>query len=155
MPNLEAEWMFTDRWSLALEWQGAWYTKKSPRKVYRLTTVTPEVRFWALDRGRWHGMYVGVFGAWGMYDLDFGKKGHEGEGWMAGASVGYMWPISKHLSLDAGIGLGFMRARDKVYEPRDGHFLYQMTKNINYFGPLRAKLSLVWRIPSIKNQTVK
>ena len=74
---------------------------------------------------------------------------------MAGISAGYMWPISKHLSLDAGIGVGYMIARDKVYEPHDGHFLYQMTKNINYFGPLRAKLSLVWRIPSFKKQTVK
>lgn len=155
MPNLEVEWMFVDRWSLALEGQGAWYAKNEPHKVYRLATLTPEIRFWALDRGRWHGMYVGLFGGAGLYDLSNGKKGHEGEGWMAGVSAGYMWPISKHLSLDAGIGVGYMHARDKVYEPRDGHFLYQMTKNVNYFGPLRAKLSLVWRIPSYKKQTVK
>ncbi|MDE5800950.1 MAG: DUF3575 domain-containing protein, partial [Paramuribaculum sp.] len=148
MPNIEAEWKFTDRWSVALESQGAWWSKSSPRKVYRLATVTPEVRFWAINHSRWHGMYVGAFGGWGLYDLhrSMTKKGHEGEGVMAGLSVGYMWPIGKHLSLDAGVGVGYMRIRDKVYRPAGGHFLYQFTKDIN-FGPLRLKLSLVWRIP--------
>ena len=147
MPNLEIEWKFADRWSVALEGQRAWYSKENPHKVYRLATVIPEVRFWPIERTRWNGMYVGAFGGTGLYDLSNGGTGHEGEGWMVGVSAGYMWPISNHLSLDAGIGLGFLRAEDKEYKPLDGHFLYQLTKNINYFGPLRLKLSLVWRIP--------
>lgn len=156
MPNLEIEWMFAKRWSVALEGQRAWYGRENPHKVYRVGTVIPEVRFWAIDRSKWHGMYVGIFGGGGMYDWSKnGKKGHEGEGGMIGASAGYMWPISKHLSLEAGIGVGYMRLRDKVYVPQDGHFLYQLTKNINYFGPLRLKLSLVWRIQSKKYQSGK
>lgn len=147
MPNLEFEWAFVDRWSLALEVQGAWYAKNSPHKAYRLATLIPEVRFWAIDRSLWHGMYVGIFGGAGLYDLSNGSKGHEGEGFMTGLSLGYMWPIGKHFSLDAGIGVGYLNIRDKVYMPRDGHYLYQYTKDINYFGPLRLKLSLVWRIP--------
>lgn len=148
MPNLEVEWMFTKKWSAALEYQAAWYSKTTPDKrwVYRLATLTPEVRYWPIERTRWHGMYVGVFGGIGMYDLAKTNKGHEGEGFMTGISAGYMWPIGKYLSLDAGIGVGYMRARDKVYVPADGHFLYQLTKNINYVGPLRLKLSLVWRL---------
>lgn len=155
MPNLELEWKFADRWSVALEYQCAWYAKETPHKVYRVATVLPEVRFWTINRSLWHGMYVGAFGGPGLYDLCDGKKGHEGEGGMAGVSVGYMWPIGKHLSLDAGIGVGYLHVRDKVYKPVDGHYLYQLTKDINYVGPLRAKLSLVWRIPSKKYQTVK
>ncbi|MDE6485320.1 MAG: DUF3575 domain-containing protein [Duncaniella sp.] len=155
MPNIELEWMFVDRWSVALEAQGAWYSKSSPRKVYRVATLIPEFRYWVIDRARWHGMYVGVFGGVGMYDLSNSTKGHEGEGGMAGLSVGYMWPIGKHFSLDAGIGVGYMRLRDKVYTPADGHFLYQYTKNIDYVGPLRLKLSLVWRIQGKKIKSVK
>lgn len=150
MPNIEGEWKFADRWSVALEVQGAWYAKENPHKVYRVSTVIPELRYWAIDHSRWHGMYVGVFGGYGLYDLSNGKtghKGHEGEGTLVGLSMGYMWPISKHLSLDAGIGVGYMHARDKAYTPVDGHHLYQFSKNINYVGPLRLKLSLVWRIP--------
>lgn len=146
MPNVEAEWKFADRWSAALEVQGAWYARNSsPRRVYRLATVTPELRYWAIDHSRWHGMYVGLFGGAGLYDLSNSRKGHEGEGAMAGVSVGYMWPIGKRLSLDAGLGVGYLYARDKVYAPLDGHYLYQFTKDINYVGPLRLKLSLVWR----------
>lgn len=147
MPNLEAEWKFSPRWSAALEVQSAWWAKSSPRRVYRLATLIPEVRYWVIDRSRWHGMYVGAFIGGGLYDLSNSKKGHEGEGGMVGVSAGYMWPVSKHLSFDAGIGIGYMYARDKLYTPLDGHYLYQLTKNINYFGPLRLKLSLVWRIP--------
>lgn len=145
MPNVEIEWMFADRWSAAFEIQGAWYGKHWPHKAYRVSTALPELRYWAIDRSRWHGMYVGVFAGAGLYDLSDRKKGHRGEGAMAGLSVGYMWPISNRLSLDAGIGAGYLYARDKVYAPIDGHFLYQYTKDINYFGPLRLKLSLVWR----------
>lgn len=148
MPNVEVEWKFVDRWSVAFEWQGAWYSKKDPHKVYRLSTLIPEFRYWPIERSRWQGMYVGLFGGIGKYDLSNGKSnGHEGEGGLVGVSAGYMWRISKHLSLDAGLGVGYLRARDKEYVPRDGHFLYQLTKNINYVGPLRLKLSLVWRIP--------
>lgn len=152
MPNLELEWKFADRWSAALEAQGAWYAIDEPRKVYRVATVMPELRFWAVNRSRWQGMYVGIFGGAGLYDLSNSTRGHEGEGVMAGLSVGYMWPISKHLSLDAGAGAGYLRIRDKVYVPLDGHFLYQLTKNIDYIGPLRLKLSLVWRFQTEKSR---
>ncbi|MDE5744452.1 MAG: DUF3575 domain-containing protein [Paramuribaculum sp.] len=150
MPNLEVEWKFADRWSAALEFQGAWYAKNDPHKVYRVATVMPEVRYWIMERSRWNGMYVGAFVGAGLYDLCDGKKGHEGEGGLVGISAGYMWAIGKHLSLDAGIGLGYLYARDKLYYPRDGHYLYQLTKNVNYFGPLRLKLSLVWRFQTEK-----
>lgn len=149
LPNLEAEWMFTKRWSVALEAQRAWWVNRSSHKVYRVATIIPEFRYWPIERAKWHGMYVGIFGGAGLYDLDRDRqhKGHEGSGGMAGVSAGYMWPVSKHLSLEAGLGVGYMRLHDKVYLPADGHFLYQYTKKINYFGPLRLKLSLVWRIP--------
>lgn len=150
MPNLELEWKFADRWSAALGGSVAWYAMSDHSKVYRVATVMPELRFWAVERSRWKGMYVGIFGGAGLYDLSNSTKGHEGEGVMAGLSVGYMWPIGKHLSLDAGAGAGYLRVRDKVYVPLDGHFLYQFTKNIDYLGPLRLKLSLVWRFQSEK-----
>lgn len=145
MPNISLEVKFARRWSTELEWQVAWWSKEDPRKVYRISMGTGELRYWPIIRSKWHGMYVGAFGGGGIYDIDNSEKGHEGHGFMTGLSVGYMWPIGKYFSLDAGLGVGYMRLRDKTYIPLDGHFLYQMTKNINYFGPLRAKLSLVWR----------
>ncbi|MDE6378734.1 MAG: DUF3575 domain-containing protein, partial [Duncaniella sp.] len=154
MPNLELEWKFADRWSAALEGQSAWYHRPTPRKVYRVATLIPELRYWTIERSRWHGMYVGLFGGVGLYDLSNTKKGHKGEGAMVGLSAGYMWPIGKHLSLDAGLGVGYLHTRDKVYTPHNGHYLYKLTKSFDYFGPLRLKLSLVYRF-QCKNQSVK
>lgn len=156
LANIEGEWMFARRWSAALEWQCAWYAKESaPRKVYRIGTITPEVRYWPIERKQWQGMYVGVFAGGGIYDLGNSKKGYIGEGGFIGLSTGYMWPIGKRLSLEAGIGVGYLHIRNKDYVPRDGHFLYKLTRNINYFGPLRLKLSLVWRFQSERYRVIK
>ena len=72
-----------------------------------------------------------------------------GEGGMAGLSFGYMWPITRNLSLEAAIGAGYMYTRYKEYEPYEGHYLYMRTKSMNYFGPLKVKFQLVWRFNDI------
>lgn len=143
MPNVELEWRFNKRWSVAIDGDIAWYG--GGVRKYRLAYVTPEVRYRFLSREAWRGMYVGIFIGPGLYDLENGGTGYEGEGVMTGVSLGYAWPIAKRLSLEAGIGVGYLYTRYKEYEPMDGHYLYQRTKDLNYFGPLRLRLSLVWR----------
>ncbi len=145
MPNLEFEWRINDRWSLSLEGDVAWYKKASKHKYYQIAVISPEVRRWFRTRKPWHGMYVGAFlqGTW--YDLENGHNGHKGEGGSIGLSYGYMFPISRCLSFDAEIGVGYFYTRHREYVPYDGHYIYQRTKQTNYFGPLKAKFSFVWR----------
>ena len=69
---------------------------------------------------------------------------------MAGLSYGYMFPIGRNLSLDAGIGLGYLYTEYEEYLPIQGHYVYQQTSRTNYVGPVKAKLSLVWRIDQQK-----
>lgn len=146
MPNLEVEWRVDDNWSLALEGGVAWWGKYSRNRSYRLAMVSPEVRYWIRPRAPWHGLYVGAFVGGALYDLMKDSPGYRGEGAMGGVSVGYMWPIARNLSLDAEIGAGYLYTRYKEYRPLDGHHVYQNTKVLNYFGPLKVKLSLVWRL---------
>ena len=61
-----------------------------------------------------------------------------------------MWPIGKHLSLEAAVGAGYLYTRYKEYEPRDGHYLYMRTKSLHYFGPLKLKFAIAWRFGGIK-----
>lgn len=145
MPNLEFEWRINDKWSLSLEGDVAWYKKASKHKYYQIAVISPEVRRWFRTRKPWHGMYVGAFlqGTW--YDLENGHKGHKGEGGSIGLSYGYMFPISRNLSFDAELGVGYFYTRHREYVPYDGHYIYQRTKQTNYFGPLKAKFSFVWR----------
>lgn len=145
MPNLELEYLFHDNWSVAAEGNIAWWAKESAHKCYRIAIFDAEARYWVKPRAPWHGLFVGVFAGGGAYDLENGGNGHQGEGAITGLSVGYMWPISRSLSLEAAIGGGYLYARDKEYKPYEGHYLYQRTKAINYFGPLKVKFSLVWR----------
>ena len=118
--------------------------------------VSPEVRRWINPRAPWHGMYAGVFVGGGIFDLENGNKGGQGEAGLAGASFGYMWPITRTLSLEANIGVGYMYARYKEYRPYDGHYLYMRTKSMNYVGPLKLKFTIAWRFNDInKSKTVK
>ncbi len=146
LPNIEVEWRFNPRWSLALEGGVAWWGRYSRQHSYRLAMVSPEAKFWFRPRRPWHGLYAGVFAGAGLYDLEKPGKGYRGEGAMAGISVGYMWPISRCLSLEAAIGGGYLFTRYKEYVPLSGHHVYQRTKDLNYFGPLKVKFSLVWRL---------
>lgn len=148
-PNLELEWRINHRWSLLVEGNVAWWHRDSRHKYYEVAMISSEARYW-LPRGTvWHGMYVGAFGGYTWYDLENGDKGYRGEGELAGLSFGYMWPVSRCISFEAGLGAGYMRTRYKEYVPFDGHYLYQRTKNMNYFGPLKLKFSLVWRFNDI------
>ena len=81
----------------------------------------------------------------GHYDLENGKDGYKGEFMMAGLSYGYMFPIGKHLSLDAGIGVGYLSTEYEEYLPIEGHYVYQQTSRTSYVGPVKARLSLVWQ----------
>lgn len=146
MPNLEVEWRVNDKWSVALEGGVAWWGKYSNNKSYRLAMVSPEVKRWFRTRGPWHGLYMGLFIGGGLYDFQNGSPGYRGEGVMSGLSVGYMWPLNRCLSLEAAFGAGYLFTRYKEYHPSDGHHVYQRTRDINYFGPLKVKLSIVWRL---------
>ncbi len=145
LPNLELEWRCHDRWSVAVEGNVASWGRYSKLKSYRLSLIDAEVRHWIKPREPWHGLYVGLFAGGGWYDLENGGPGKYGEGALAGASLGYMWPIGRRLSLEAGVGAGYLYTRFKEYEPYEGHHLYQRTKELHYFGPLKLKFSLVWR----------
>lgn len=144
MPGLELEWLCAPRWSVAVEANCAWWKLKSRELTYRVASVFPEVRRWVYSDRPWHGLYVGAFGLGAKFDLANSHRGYQGHGVGGGISVGYMWPIARCWSLEAALGAGYMYSRYKEYRPFDGHYLYQRTKSLNYFGPLRAKLAIAW-----------
>lgn len=152
MPNIEVEWLISDLWSASLEGNVAWWANDKEFKCYRVAIVDAEARRWIRPRAPWHGLYAGAFAGGVKFDLENGT-GYQGKCALVGLSVGYVWPIGRRLSLEAAVGAGYMRIHSKKYIPLDGHYLYQQTKNIDYFGPLKVKFSLVWRLgdtPSLK-----
>lgn len=145
MPSLEVEYRFNDKWSIMLEGDMAWWKNTHKDKYYQLATISPEGRYWFKTKKTWHGHFVDVFGGFTWYDLENGNRGYKGEAQMAGLTYGYMFPITRVLSFEASVGVGYLHTKYQEYLPIDGHFVYQQTSNMNYFGPLKLKFSLVWR----------
>ena len=145
-PSIEVEYRINRHWSALAEFSIAWWKNSGKHKYYQLAQFSPEVRYWLDGTRPWRGHYLGAFLGVGYYDLQNGKDGYKGEFGMAGLSYGYMFPIGRNLSLDAGIGLGCLFTEYEEYLPIQGHYVYQQTSRTNYVGPVKAKLSLTWRI---------
>jgi len=152
MPSLEVEYRFDDHWTVNAEGVVPWWHNDRKHKYFQIMLLSPEVRYWFKhyhDRP-WHGLYAGILGGGGKYDLENGGRGYKGTGWFAGVSFGYMFPVSRNLSFEAGIGVGYLNTRYEEYVPFEGHYVYQLTKRTNYFGPLKLKFAIVWRLWDIK-----
>ena len=146
MPSLEAEYRIDDRWSVNLEGEVAWWSKKPRHRYYQIATISPEARYWFKTRQPWHGHYMGVFVGGSWYDLENGACGYKGDFWMVGLSYGYMFPLGRRLSLETGLGIGFLHTEYEEYLPIDGHYVYQQTSRTNWLGPVKLKFALVWRL---------
>ena len=127
----------------------AWWSKDSEHRYYQIATIYPEARWWFHTRNPWHGHYLGLFSGGTWYDLENGGRGYKGEGGFVGLSYGYMFPISKALSFEVGIGAGYLFTEYEEYlpVPYEGstHYVYQQTSRMHYWGPLKASFSFVWR----------
>ncbi|EOR99310.1 hypothetical protein C799_03190 [Bacteroides thetaiotaomicron dnLKV9] len=144
LPSIELEWRLNNRWSMGLEGSIAWWKKQEEHKCYQLAVAGITVRRWFRKGSLREGFYTGAFAGAGLYDLENGKKGYRGEGVLAGVSIGYLWPVGRHFAIEAEGGGGWMMTRYKEYIPYEGHHLYVRTQNLNFYGPLRLKLSLIW-----------
>lgn len=146
MPSLEIEYRFSKNWSAAIEGNIAWWHNSNKHRYYQLATIVPEVRWWFKPSNERKGHYIGLFGGGGWYDLENGWTGYKGTGGMAGISYGYMFPVGKHLALEAGLGLGYIQTRYEKYVPDEGHYPYMEGGKTRFVGPVKLKLALVWNI---------
>ena len=148
MPSLEVEYRFNDRWTVNAEGDVAWWHNDPKHKYYQVMILSGDGRYWFkhYNNRPWHGFYVGAFGGGGKYDLENGNRGYKGTGYMAGISTGFMFPVSRNISFEAGLGVGYLTTKYEEYLPFEGHYVYQQTSRTGYFGPLKLKFALVWRL---------
>ena len=145
-PSIEAEYKFASHWSVNAEYSIAWWSSKPDHKYYQLMQFSPEVRFWFNPDRKCRGHYFGAFAGAGLYDLENGADGYQGEFAMAGLSYGYMFPIGKALSLEAGLGFGWLATEYDEYAPYQGHYVFARRIRTSYIGPVKAKFALVWHL---------
>lgn len=150
IPNISLEYAITDHWSVAADWEYAWWSKDFSHKFWRTYGGNLEVRYYLNNKdGRLlTGHHFGAYGGILTYDVEWGGKGYMGEKWskMFGLSYGYAAPIGRRLHLDFELGIGYFGGEYYEYSPQGDKYFWEQTKNRRWFGPTRAEATLVWML---------
>lgn len=113
-----------------------------------------EYRYWTCERFSGHFWGIHILG--GQYNIaghhlpllfgdDSGPYRYEGWGIGGGISYGYHFLLGNRWSLEANIGIGYVRLHyDKFRCETCGE--KTGTENRNYFGPTKAAVSLIFLI---------
>lgn len=159
--NLEVEVPLHRRISLMGEWTFPWWLWNSKQYAIQVLSGGLELRYWLNPRfdkqekqlgshNPLSGWFVGAYGGAGLYDLEWGNKGYQGEFFIAsGLSAGYVKPLSKNFSLELSLGVGYLKTKYSNYIPQkdsqgDWHLIYQNRGTYTWIGPTKAKVSLIW-----------
>lgn len=169
LPNIAIEIPFGRNygWSAEVEGHWSWWNTEQAGKrswwYHRIQMAGFELRHWLGNRTNHdplHGWYIGAYGYAGTYDVrlftddnpDLGQLSDMS--WSAGLSIGYSARLSKRLNMEFGLGLGYFGGEYKKYYrcSCDDLFPWVSTHQRKWFGPTKAKISLVWQIGSGYNK---
>lgn len=152
--NVELELPVTDRWSIAGEWIFPWWLWSRKQYCLQVLSGNIEGKYWLGKREarpRMTGWFAGLYAGGGLYDIEWGTRGYQGEFFIAaGLSSGYAHTINKSgsLRMEYSLGIGYLRTNYREYEPMENGNVLAWKRNGQYtwIGPTRAKISLVWLI---------
>lgn len=121
-------------------------------KQWKHWLVQPEFRYWFCEK--FHGHFIGVHAVGGEFNigdtkLPFGiypntqDARYEGWGVGGGVSYGYQWLLSRYWSIEATLGVGYIRAHYKKYPCATCGTLLDSGKK-NYVGVTKAAVNLIY-----------
>ncbi|MBR1389540.1 MAG: DUF3575 domain-containing protein [Prevotella sp.] len=158
VPNVGAEFGLNDNMSIVGNVMLDWLGFSGKQLYWRIFSGDVELRYWlGTDESTFlrKGHHLGVYGAFYRYDVELGTiDGQMGDfNYGGGISYGYSAPLSRSLSLDMSIGIGYMGGKYKKYKYLDGRYVWQSDEHRNYFGPTKAEVTLVWHweLPRLKS----
>ena len=142
-PDVGIEWRVSP--SVGIVVNGTWtaWTWRDNHRRYALWEVMPEVR-WYLDESK--DWYVGAMFKAGQFNYNLADNGRQGDLMGGGFTGGYQLRLSNALSLDFSLALGYLHADCERYEVTNGvpERVEEGTKN--WWGPINAGVTLVWKL---------
>lgn len=156
--NLEVEVPIGNKWSVAGEVIFPWWLWKKKQIALETFSGNLEGRYWFGDREKQDvltGWFAGVYGGGGYYDLEWKKKGYQGEYYSVGFTGGFTHKIGKNLRMEYSLGLGYLGTKYRKYkacyspEEDDWNLLKINSGNNKWVGPTRVKISLVWMLNKV------
>lgn len=159
LPSLGAEFYVGKNWSVGANWFYGWWDVNRRHRYWRAYGGDINVRRWfgkAAEEKPLTGHHLGVYAGVVTYDFEFGGKGYMGGlprktlwdrcNYMAGVEYGYSLPVGRRLNIDFTIGVGYLGGKYLEYKPKGKRYIWQSTKRLNWFGPTKLEVSLVWLI---------
>lgn len=157
VPNIGVEFYLGENWSVSGNCMYGWWNSDKRYRYWRVYGGEIAVRKWLGKKAAEKpltGHHLGIYGQIFTYDFEWngtgymgGKPGQtlwNGPNYAAGVEYGYALPIGRRLNIDFTIGLGYWGGKYYTYNPLDGHYVWEATKNRHWFGPTKAEISLVW-----------
>lgn len=142
-PDLGVEWRICPSWGIAVN--GSWtswrWSDKDRR--YALWEVAPEVRYYMGEKKAW---YLGAMFKAGQFNYKFSEAGKQGDLMGGGITAGYQLQLNKALALDFNLGLGYLNADFEKYEVIDGVRVRRGNETKDWYGPINAGVTLVWKL---------
>lgn len=142
-PDLGLEWRINSSWSIVAN--GSWtsWSWNDKDRRYALWEVMPEVRYYI---GKQKAGYVGAMFKAGEFNYKLSETGKQGDLTGGGIAGGYQLKLNKVLSMDFNLGLGYLNADYEKYKVIDGVRVRQGKESKNWWGPVSAGVTLVWKI---------
>ena len=142
-PDLGLEWRICPSWGIAVN--GSWtsWSWNDKDRRYALWEVAPEVRYYMGEKKAW---YLGAMFKVGQFNYKLSDTGKQGDLMGGGITAGYQLRLNKALDLDFNLGLGYLNADYEKYEVIDGVRVRRGNETKDWWGPINAGVTLVWKL---------
>ena len=142
-PDLGLEWRICPSWGIAVN--GSWtsWSWNDKDRRYALWEVAPEVRYYMGEKKAW---YLGAMFKAGQFNYKLSETGKQGDLIGGGITGGYQLRLNKALALDFNLGLGYLNADYEKYEVIDGVRVRKGSETKDWWGPINAGVTLVWKL---------
>ena len=142
-PDLGLEWRICPSWGIAVN--GSWtsWSWSDKDRRYALWEVAPEVRYYMGERKVW---YLGAMFKAGQFNYKLSETGKQGDLMGGGITVGYQLRLNKALDLDFNLGMGYLNVDFEKYEVIDGVRVRRGNETKDWYGPINAGVTLVWKL---------
>lgn len=142
-PDLGLEWRVHPSWGILVN--GSWtsWSWNGKDRRYALWEVMPEVRYYI---GKEKCGYLGAMFKAGEFNYKLSATGRQGDLMGGGITGGYQMRLSDALSLDFNVAVGCLHADYEKYEVIDGVRVRAGKETKNWWGPVNAGVTLVWKL---------
>ena len=142
-PDLGLEWRICPSWGIAVN--GSWtsWSWSDKDRRYALWEVAPEIRYYMGEKKAW---YLGAMFKAGQFNYKLSETGKQGDLMGGGITAGYQLRLNKALDLDFNLGLGYLNVDFEKYEVIDGVRVRRGNETKNWYGPINAGVTLVWKL---------